>query len=125
MENGKHYRTIICSKAKRWLEEQQVPHEMIHVGRQGISKDVIKQMLLHSENGFEDVIKKTKLKDEMEEMSFNQLVEYLAENTDSIKMPILVQGENKIFIGYHEDEICSFLPRGRKFDKMKQYYSAM
>lgn len=112
-------------KAKKWLEEQGIPHEVIHVNKQGVNKEHLKQMLIHTENGFEDVIKKTKITEEMEEMSFNELIDHLSNNPTLLKSPILLQGEDKVLIGYHEDEICVFLPRTRKHELLKQYHIAI
>lgn len=112
-------------KAKRWLEEQQIPHEVVLINRDGISTEHLQQALVHTENGFEDVIKKTRLKEEMEDMSYNELFTLLHEDPTMIRVPLLFQGKDKILIGYNEEEICTFLPRKEKFEKMKQYHVAM
>ena len=72
-------------------------------------------MLIHSENGFEDIIS-TRSKYimenniDIENMKFSELEKLIIENPSILRRPIIVE-DNKLQVGYNEEEIRVFIPK--------------
>jgi regulatory protein spx len=104
-----------CRKAKKWLEENQIPFKEKNIVGIRLTKDDIINMLKNSENGFEDIIStRSKIfKDrqlDTEEMKFAELADFIIDNPTILKRPIIVN--DKIMqTGYNEDEIRAFIPK--------------
>ncbi|MBN2503786.1 MAG: transcriptional regulator Spx [Bacilli bacterium] len=104
-----------CRKAKRWLEENQIPYKEKNIIGIRLTRDDIINMLKYSDNGFEDIIstrskifKESNL--EPEEMRFGELADFIIDNPTVLKRPIIIN--DKIMqTGYNEDEIRAFIPR--------------
>jgi len=105
-----------CRKAKKWLEEFGIPYVEKNLLVTGITRDDIKFILEKTENGFEDIIsKRSKAFKENnlnpDEMTINQLLDFIIENPSVLRRPILVDNKGRLQVGYNEEEIRSFLPR--------------
>ncbi|NLF48496.1 MAG: transcriptional regulator Spx [Acholeplasmataceae bacterium] len=104
-----------CRKAKKWLEDNQIPYREKNIIGIRLTRDDIINMLKHSENGFEDIIStRSKVFKEhnldTEEMRFGELAEFIIDNPTILKRPIIIN--DKIMqTGYNEDEIRAFIPR--------------
>jgi len=104
-----------CRKAKRWLEENQIPYKEKSIVGIRLTRDDIIKMLKYSENGFEDIIStRSKVFKEQnldtEEMRFGELADFIIDNPTILKRPIIIN--DKIMqTGYNEDEIRAFIPR--------------
>lgn len=104
-----------CRKAKKWLEENQIPYKEKNIIGIRLTRDDIINMLKHSENGFEDIIstRSKVFKDnnlDTEEMRFGELADFIIDNPTILKRPIIIN--DKIMqTGYNEDEIRAFIPR--------------
>lgn len=104
-----------CRKAKRWLEDNQIPYKEKNIIGIRLTRDDIINMLKYSENGFEDIIstrskvfKDTQL--DTDEMRFGELADFIIDNPTILKRPIIIN--DKIMqTGYNEDEIRAFIPR--------------
>lgn len=72
-------------------------------------------MLKNAENGFEDIIStRSKIFKEqdldVESMSVSQLRDFIIDNPSVLKRPIIVD-DNKMQVGYNDEEIRVFIPR--------------
>ena len=72
-------------------------------------------MLERAENGFEDIIStRSKVVKEcnvdLESMTTNELKKFIAENPSILKRPIMID-EDKMQVGYNDEEIRVFIPK--------------
>lgn len=128
-----------CRKAKSWLEEHNIDYEEKNIFAYPLTKEDIRLMLKNTENGFEDIIS-TRSKFIMENnididsMKFSELEQLIMDNPSILKRPIIVE-DNKLQIGYNEEDIRVFIPKElRKVlmgldcdscnykDELKKYY---
>ncbi len=104
-----------CRKAKKWLEENNIPFKEKNIIGIRLTRDDIIKMLQYSENGFDDIIstrskvfKTTDLN--TDDMQFGELADYIIDNPTILKRPIIIN--DKIMqTGYNSDEIRAFIPR--------------
>ncbi len=104
-----------CRKAKKWFEEHHIEYKEKNIFNIQLSREDILMMLRNTENGFEDIIStRSKIFQDMnieiEEMSMNDLVEFIIENPSVLRRPIIIEN-NKMQVGYNEDEIRTFIPK--------------
>lgn len=104
-----------CRKAKKWFDQYKIPYSEKNIFSIKLSKDDIFRMLANSENGFEDIIstrskifKEKKL--EPDNMSVQELVEFIIEYPSVLKRPIIIN-ENELQVGYNNEDITIFLPK--------------
>ena len=104
-----------CRKAKKWFDQYKIPYSEKNIFSIKLSKDDIFKMLANSENGFEDIIstrskifKEKKL--EPDNMSVQELVEFIIEYPSVLKRPIIIN-ENELQVGYNNEDITIFLPK--------------
>jgi len=103
-----------CRKAKRWLDEYDVDYVEKNLFTHSLTEAEINKMLENTENGFDDIIstrsnifKEHNL--DIEDMQIDDLKKFISENPSVLKRPIIL-GDNKIQIGYNEEEIRAFVP---------------
>ena len=104
-----------CRKAKAWLDEHNILYEEKNIFAYPITKDDIKLMLKNTENGFEDIIStRSKYLHEnnidIEDLKYSELEQLIIEQPSILKRPIIVE-DNKLQIGYNEDDIRVFIPK--------------
>ncbi len=104
-----------CRKAKKWFEEHHIEYKEKNIFNIQLSREDILMMLKNTENGFEDIIStRSKIFQDMnidiEEMSMNDLVIFIIENPSVLRRPIIIEN-NKMQVGYNEDEIRTFIPK--------------
>lgn len=104
-----------CRKAKRWLEEHKIDYIEKNLFQVKITEKDIKNMLKNTDNGFEDIIstRSKVIKDNninINEMKYSELVNFIKKNPSVLKRPIII-GENKMQVGYNDEEIRVFIPR--------------
>lgn len=104
-----------CKKAKNWLDENKIKYNEINMFKTPITKEDIMNILQNSENGFEDIIStRSKIIQEnnldIEEMSYNDLVNFIIKNPSVLKRPIIID-DRRFQVGYDDDEITAFRPR--------------
>merc|ERR1711879_468118 len=72
-------------------------------------------MLKNTESGFEDIIStRSKVFQEnnldIEDMTMSELTNFIIENPSVLRRPIIIEDE-KMQVGYNEDEIRTFIPK--------------
>lgn len=104
-----------CRKAKKWFEEHRINYREKNIFNVKLTKDDIMMMLKNTEGGFDDIIS-TRSKVfhdhnlDIEEMTLNELTDFIIKNPSVLRRPIIVEN-NKMQVGYNEDEIRTFIPR--------------
>ncbi|HHX51931.1 MAG TPA: transcriptional regulator Spx [Erysipelothrix sp.] len=107
-----------CRKVKNWLKDHELRFIEKNIFHTTLNESEIKHLLMRSENGTEDIIsKRSKIIQEnnidVEDMTMNQLVEFIQENPSVLKRPIVLN-EKTFLVGYDEEEIGAFIPSNRR-----------
>lgn len=104
-----------CRKVKGWLNENKIPYIEKNIFSTLLRKEELRELLERSENGTDDIIsKRSKIikenKVDLDEMSVNQLIEFIQANPSILKRPIIID-ERRFQVGYNAEEIRAFIPR--------------
>lgn len=104
-----------CRKAKKWLEEHRLEYVEKNLFHHKITKDDIMLMLKNAENGFDDIIstRSKVFKDKNlnpDTMTVSELGDFIINNPSVLKRPIIIEDE-KMQVGYNDEEIRVFVPR--------------
>ncbi|MBC1925533.1 hypothetical protein [Listeria innocua] len=100
-------------EAVTWFKNYGLTVEIVKFSetQQPKHSDII-HMLCLTENGFPDIVKRSQLY-KIEELAFNQAVNYIVKHPKIIKNLFFVT-HNKFMAGFDAKEIRRFLPRARK-----------
>lgn len=103
-----------CRKAIKWFKEHNIPYREVNFFNTPITREDIMQMLENTEEGFEDIIStRSKVfaesKLNLEDMKFNELVDFIIKNPSVLKRPIIID-DHKMQVGYNDEEIRTFIP---------------
>ncbi len=104
-----------CRKAKKWLEDHRIEYREKNIFNIKLTRDDILMMLKNTESGFEDIIStRSKVFQDnnldIDDMSMKDLIQFIIENPSVLRRPIIVE-DNKMQVGYNEDEIRTFIPK--------------
>ena len=103
-----------CRKAKQWLKDNGLKFVEKNIFTTLLKEDEIKYLLSRTENGTEDIISTRskvfqEMKVDLNDMSLNELVQFIRDNPSIMKRPIILDERNMV-VGYDDDEITSFVP---------------
>jgi len=103
-----------CRKVKQWLKEKELDFVEKNIFSFMLNETEIKHLLKRSENGTDDIIsKRSKIiqqnKLDVEDMSTNELVNFIQQNPSILRRPIIVS-ERNFLVGYDDEEIDVFIP---------------
>ncbi len=112
------YTTPSCSswrKAKKWFTEHRIEYREKNIFNIKLTRDDIVMMLKNTESGFDDIIStRSKVFQEydldLEDMTMSELTNFIIENPSVLRRPIIIEDE-KMQVGYNEDEIRTFIPK--------------
>ena len=103
-------RCTTCKKAVKWLDENKVEYEYLHIVEKTPSKEEIKKYYEESAlplkrffNTSGNVYKEMNLKEKLAEMTEDEQFELLASNGMVLKRPFFV-GKDFVLVGFKEDE---------------------
>jgi len=107
-----------CRKVKSWFKEQGIPFVEKNIFVSALNENELKEILMKSENGTEDIIAtKSKIVKEsgidINSMTVKELISFIKENPSILKRPIMVD-DKRIQVGYNPDEIRVFIPHARR-----------
>lgn len=107
-----------CRKVKAWFKEQGIPFVEKNIFVSALNEKELKEILIKSENGTEDIIAtKSKIVKEsgidINSMTVKELIEFIKVNPSILKRPIMVD-DKRIQVGYNPDEIRVFIPRAQR-----------
>ncbi|WP_348920847.1 transcriptional regulator SpxA [Enterococcus rotai] len=113
-----------CRKARRWLIDHDIPFEEKNFGTTPITLDELKNILILTEEGTEDIISIRskvfqKLDIDINELPLHALLELVKDNPGLLRRPIMID-EKRLQIGFNEDEIRCFLPRSVRKRELSQ-----
>ena len=112
-----------CRKARAWLEKHEVPFKEHNIMTSPLSYDELRNILALTENGTDDIISTRskifqKLNLDVESLSISELLRLIEENPSLLRRPIILEGK-RMQIGFNEDEIRAFLPRGYRKQELR------
>lgn len=110
-----------CRKAKKFFEDENIPYLEKNIFVSDLKENELKDILLKSENGTDDIIsKRSKIIQnsnvDIDSMSISELIQFIRKNPSVLKRPIMVD-ETKIQVGYNEEEIRVFIPHERRIQE--------
>lgn len=104
-----------CQKAKKWLEENQINFQERHIVEQNPKEEEIKLWLEKSGFAMKKFFntsglkyKELQLKDKLETLSQEEMIELLASDGMLVKRPLFIT-DHGILIGFKEKEWQEFL----------------
>lgn len=104
-----------CRKAKQWLVDHNLPFIERNLNKEPLRAEDVKAMLRLTEDGTEELISTrskifSELTIDLDDMSINKLIDLIAMYPSLLKRPIILD-DQRMQIGYNDDEIRRFLPR--------------
>ena len=113
-----------CRKAKAWLTKYQVKFDERNILTSPLSETEILKVLSLTENGTEDIISTRskvfqRLDIDLDELPLKDLVLLISEKPALLRRPILID-DNRMQIGFNEDEIRAFLSRDYRRHELKE-----
>lgn len=107
-----------CRKVIKWFDEEKIPYVKKNIFVHPLSEDELKDMLIKSENGTEDIIStRSKIIKEggvdVDSMTVKELLKFIQENPSILKRPIIID-DRKMQVGYNSDDIRAFIPHARR-----------
>jgi regulatory protein spx len=107
-----------CRKAKAWFEEHQIPYKERNVLSEKLTVDEIKNILQFTEEGTDEIISTKskafqKLNINIDSLSLQELYSIIEVNPGLLRRPLILD-EKRLQVGFHEEEIRSFLPRNMR-----------
>lgn len=112
-----------CRKAKAWLEKHKVPFVEHNIMTSPLTRKELQHILSLTENGTDDIISTRskifqKLNLDVENLSISELLRLIEENPSLLRRPIILE-DKRMQIGFNEDEIRAFLPRGYRKQELR------
>ena len=104
-----------CRKARTWLTENELPFKERNIFSDPLNSDELMEILSLTKNGTEDIISTRskvyqKLDIDLEELKLEELLSLIEKYPNLLKRPIILD-ENKLQVGYNEEDIRKFVPR--------------
>ncbi|MDF9824263.1 MULTISPECIES: transcriptional regulator Spx [unclassified Breznakia] len=114
-------------KAKAWLKENHLDYVEKNIQSTLLNKEEIKYLLQRCPNGTEDIISTRskafkELKKNMDDLSINDLVDFIQENPTVLKRPIIMDNQSFV-VGFDNDEITAFVPSELRNSFGSEYYA--
>ena len=104
-----------CRKAKQWLVDHNLPFIERNLNKEPLREEDVKAMLRLTEDVTEELISTrskifSELTIDLDDMSINKLIDLIVMYPSLLKRPIILD-DQRMQIGYNDDEIRRFLPR--------------
>lgn len=104
-----------CRKARAWLTENELPFEERNMFSDPLNSEELIQILSLTKNGTEDIISTRskvyqKLAIDLDELKLEELLSLIGTYPNLLKRPIIID-QNKLQVGYNEEDIRKFVPR--------------
>lgn len=104
-----------CRKAKQWLVDHNLPFIERNLNKEPLRAEDVKAMLRLTEDGTEELISTrskifSELTIDLDDMSINKLIDLIVMYPSLLKRPIILD-DQRMQIGYNDDEIRRFLQR--------------
>lgn len=104
-----------CRKAKKWLDEHRITYYEKNIFHEKLTKEDLLKILECSENGFNDIIstRSKVIKEQdliLDNLTIDKAMEFILSNPSILKRPIIIE-DDKMQVGYNEEEIRIFIPK--------------
>ncbi|HCE11728.1 transcriptional regulator Spx [Enterococcus sp.] len=104
-----------CRKARAWLTENELPFEERNMFSDPLNSEELMQILSLTKNGTEDIISTRskvyqKLAIDLDDLKLEELLNLIETYPNLLKRPIIID-QNKLQVGYNEEDIRKFVPR--------------
>ncbi|MCM3693597.1 transcriptional regulator SpxA [Neobacillus niacini] len=118
-----------CRKAKAWFDEHHIPYKERNILSEKLTLDEIKNILHFTEEGTDEIISTKskafqKLNINIDSLSLRELYTIIEENPGLLRRPLILD-EKRLQVGFHEEEIRSFLPRNMRVFQLDEVYNLM
>jgi len=101
-----------CKKAQKWLEENNVDYHFIHIVENTPTKEEILTLMKQSDekprrffNTSGRVYRELNMKDKVQDLTNDEMAEYLTSDGMLIRRPIVTDGQN-VTIGFKEEQFA-------------------
>jgi len=113
-----------CRKARAWLQEHEIPFVERNIFSEPLNISELKAILQMTEDGTEEIISTRskvfqKLNMDLDDLPLKDLLTLVQENPGLLRRPIMID-ENRLQVGFNEDEIRRFLPRDVRQLELRQ-----
>lgn len=113
-----------CRKARKWLQENNIPYKERNIFKEPLKIDEIKAILQLTEEGTEEIISTRskvfqELNVDIDELPLKELINIIEQYPGILHRPILID-EKRLQIGFNDEEIRRFLPRSVRTFEMNQ-----
>lgn len=102
-----------CRKAIKWFGEECISFKEIKLNREGITTKQLKEILILTDNGLDDILKRNVNRAVLDELSLNEALEKIVEKPRMLKVPIIIS-RNKMLVGFQEEHIRAFVPKSHR-----------
>ncbi|MCR5787323.1 MAG: transcriptional regulator Spx [Acholeplasmatales bacterium] len=104
-----------CRKAIAWMKEHNISFREKNIFTEHLTIQDLHKILKNTENGYDDIIStRSKVFAEknldLDNMKTSELEKLILENPSILRRPIIIDDE-KIQVGYNDDDIRVFIPR--------------
>ena len=95
----------------QWLKANGIGFEEYNFFSQDLTEEEVVNILKYAHNGFEDIISERskiylKYKDQLDEMTTKELINFIIANPSILKRPLLVDHAMEIIlVGYNENDL--------------------
>lgn len=102
-----------CRKTKAWLNQHGISYEERHMFRTPPTVEELKEMFQLTMNGTDDLLSKRSqtfksLNVNLEDLTFNQLIELLSEEPKLLRRPI-IKYKDQLIVGYNKEALETLL----------------
>ncbi|MDR0299951.1 MAG: Spx/MgsR family RNA polymerase-binding regulatory protein [Streptococcaceae bacterium] len=113
-----------CKKAEEWLRAHELEYKEVNLLTDDIRKEDLLKILSLTDDGTEEIISKrskayARLDLNFNNVTVNDLINIIEDNRTLLRRPLILD-DSKLQVGYNEDDIRKFLPRGFRRAKLEQ-----
>lgn len=113
----------ILSEGQGLVRKHEVPFKEHNIMTSPLTTEELRNILALTENGTDDIISTRskifqKLNVDVEDLSISALIKLIEENPSLLRRPIILD-KKRMQIGFNEDEIRAFLPRGYRKEELR------
>lgn len=111
-----------CRKVRKWFDKQKIPYTAKDIFSGTLTDEDIKEIIAKSIDGTDEIIsRRSKIFQEkhidFDSMTTKQLISFIKENPSILKRPIIID-DNRLQVGYNEEEIEIFIPYAKRLAYM-------
>ncbi len=109
--------SLQCRRARHWLITNDIPFVDVNIDTRCLRDEEIRHLLFLSENGTSDIlasrseIYKT-VQSGLDDLKLTELIQLLGKKPHLLRIPI-VAGQDRMVVGFDENEYTIFKPRRR------------